>query len=54
MKFIQIFKDDKMDEINYKDKKINEIKIIKYLSKISKSQGTGDIKKLYTWDKFPF
>ena len=50
MKFIHIFKDDKMDEINYKDKKINEIKIIKYLSKISKSQGTGDIKKLYTWE----
>ena len=50
MKFIHIFKDGKMDEIEYKDKKYNEKKIIKYLNKISKSQGSTDIRKLYSWE----
>lgn len=50
MKFIQIFKDGKMDEINYNEKKYSEKKLIKYFNKISKSQGSTDIKKLYTWN----
>jgi hypothetical protein len=50
MKFIHIFKDGKMDEITYNEKKINEKKLIKYFNKISKSQGSSDIKKLYSWD----
>lgn len=49
MKCIHIFKDGKMDEINYKSKNINENKLVNYFNKISKSQGIGDIKKLYTW-----
>tara|TARA_B100000902_G_C27260769_1_gene890580 strand:+ start:1052 stop:1558 length:507 start_codon:yes stop_codon:yes gene_type:complete len=49
MKFIHVFKDGKMDEIEYKDKKCNEKKLIKYFNKISKSQGSGDIKRLYSW-----
>ena len=50
MKFIHIFKNGTMDEINYKAKNINVNKLLKYFLKISKSQGTGDIKKLYTWE----
>jgi len=50
MKFIHIFKDGKMDEIEYKDKKCNEKKLIKYFNKISKSQGSSDIKRLYSWN----
>jgi len=53
MKFIHIFKDGKMDEIdekNLNDKKINDKKLIKSLNKISISQGNGDIKKIYTWE----
>ena len=49
MKFIHIFKDGKMDELNYNEKKINEKKIVKHFNKISRSQGSGDIKKLYSW-----
>jgi hypothetical protein len=45
MKLIQIFKDGRMDEINYKGKTLE-----KFFHKISKSQGSGDIKKLYTWE----
>jgi hypothetical protein len=45
MKLIQIFKDGRMDEINYKGKTVE-----KFFHKISKSQGSGDIKKLYTWE----
>ena len=50
MKFIHIFKDGKMDEININNKKINDKKLIKSLHKISNSQGNGDIKKIYTWE----
>jgi len=50
MKFIHILKDGKMDEINYNKKKYDEKVLLKYLSKISKSQGFDSIKKLYTWD----
>ena len=50
MKFIHIFKDGKMDEMEFTDKKCNEKKLIKYFNKISKSQGAGDIKKLYSWN----
>ena len=49
MKFIQIFKDGKMDEINLNDKDINEKKVIKFFNKISKSQGSDNIQKLYYW-----
>lgn len=49
MKFIHILKDGKMDEINYNKKNDKKI-LIKYLSKISKSHGSDNIKKLYTWD----
>ena len=45
MKLIQIFKDGRMDEINYKGKTVE-----KFFHKVSKSQGSGDIKKLYTWE----
>jgi hypothetical protein len=50
MKIIHIFKDGKMDEINISDKRLNEKKLIKHFNKLSKSQGCGLIKKLYTWD----
>jgi len=50
MKFIHIFKDGKMDEINYNEKKYNEKKCIRHFLKISKSQGSENIKKLYTWN----
>jgi hypothetical protein len=50
MKFIQIFKDGKMDEITHASSKLKGKKIINYFHKISTSQGSGDIKKLYTWD----
>ena len=50
MKCIHIFKDGKMDEINYNEKKYNEKKLIKYFFKMSKSHGSENIKKLYTWD----
>jgi hypothetical protein len=50
MKFIHILKDGKMDEIIYTKKKYNEKDLLKYLSKISKSQGSDNIKKLYTWN----
>lgn len=49
MKFINVFKDGKMDEIDFKEKKCNEKNLLKYFNKISKSQGSGDIKKLYSW-----
>tara|TARA_B100000683_G_scaffold271614_1_gene313067 strand:+ start:42 stop:554 length:513 start_codon:yes stop_codon:yes gene_type:complete len=49
MKFIHIFKDGKMDEIDFTDKKFNEKKLIKYFLKMSKSQGSENIKRLYTW-----
>ena len=49
MKFIQIFKDGKMDEINLNDKDINEKKVIKFFNKKSKSQGSDNIQKLYYW-----
>ena len=49
MKFIQIFKDGKMDEINFNEENINEKKLIKFFNKISKSQGSDIIKKLYYW-----
>ena len=39
-----------MDEINISDKRLNEKKLIKHFNKLSKSQGSGLIKKLYTWD----
>jgi hypothetical protein len=45
MKLIQIFKDGRMDEIKYNGKTVE-----KFFHKISKSQGSGDIKKLYTWE----
>lgn len=50
MKFLHILKDGKMDEINYNKNKYDEKILIKYLTKISKSQGSGDIKKLYSWN----
>ena len=50
MKFIHVFKDGKMDELEFKEKKCNEKNLLKYMNKISKSQGSGDIKKLYSWD----
>lgn len=50
MKFIHIFRDGKMDEITYNEKKINEKKLLNYFNKISKSQGSCSIKKLYSWD----
>ena len=50
MKFIHIFKDGKMDELNYNENKFNEKKIIKHFNKISKSQGSDNLKKLYTWN----
>jgi hypothetical protein len=50
MKFIHILKDGKMDEINYNKKKYDEKDLLKYLSKISKSNGSDNIKRLYTWD----
>lgn len=49
MKFIQIFKDGKMDEITFDEKNINEKNLFKYFYKISKSQGSCNINKLYTW-----
>ena len=50
MKFIHIFKDGKMDELNYNENKFNEKKIIKHFNKISKSQGSDNLKKLYNWN----
>jgi hypothetical protein len=50
MKFIHILKDGKMDEIKYNKNKYDEKILIKYLTKISKSQGSDNIKRLYTWD----
>ena len=52
MKFIHIFKDGKMDEIIYNMKKKNEKELLRYLLKISKSQGSNNLKKLYTWDYY--
>ena len=39
-----------MDELNYNEIKFNEKKIIKHFNKISKSQGSDNLKKLYTWN----
>lgn len=50
MKIIQIFKDGKMDEIIFNEKKINEKKLLNYFNKKSKSQGSCSIKKLYSWE----
>ena len=49
MKLIHIFKDGKMDEIEFTDKKCNEKNLIKHFLKMSKSYGSENIKKLYTW-----
>jgi hypothetical protein len=47
IKYIHVFKDGKMDELELKKNNINEIN--KIISKNCKSQGANDIKLLYKW-----
>jgi hypothetical protein len=47
IKYIHVFKDGKMDELELKKNNINEIN--KIISKNCKSQGDNDIKLLYKW-----